>query len=272
VSIISISGLSYTFSETITERVSSRLAYRCIADEVFQEAAERLGISRATHEKAFTESSGLFGMSAATRKVYTAHIRSTLATHFLQDHGIYGGPFGVHLIRGVSHLLNVRIRAELEDRVKLKVERDACSSSEARSSIIKEDQQRRALAEALFSADDDDDHLFDLVINTSNMTVEKAADVIADTVGMSRYKPMTYSVGCLEAQELANRIIVALIDLDPDVDVRVDAGNVQVRLTPRGLMRKKKVRLARQRAARIEGVKNVTIQVLDDLVERTGSR
>ena len=267
-SIITISRPPCTSGEAVAREVSSRLQYKCVDREVFRDAAERSGMPQAKLESAFTKGPAFLGMSRATRAVCVAHVRAALARCFLHDDVVYYGPFGAHLVQDVSHLLSVRIEANLEDRIALKMKRDSCSRDDAERALLSQDRQRRAVAAALFSAGDDEEGLFDLVINTSTTSVEVAAGLIEETVRQSRFKPTTYSVGRLEAQELASRVKAALIDLDPDVEVRANAGIVEVRMKARGLMRKRRIRTAHERAAQIEGVREAKVQVVEDQFDR----
>ncbi|MFH1418546.1 MAG: cytidylate kinase-like family protein [Planctomycetota bacterium] len=267
-SLITVSGLSFTPAQAIAKNVSSRLKYACIDREVFEEAAKHSGIAQAELEKAFVRSPAVFGLSRATRRQYTAHIQAALASRFLQDNVLYYGQFGAHLVRGVPHLMHVHVRAKLEDRITSKIERDACSSAEARKAIARQDKERRALVRSLFSADDENDELYDVVIDASTTPVEAGVDLLVEAITQSRYRPSTFSIGCMEAQDLASRVRAALVDLEPEVAVRADAGNVSIRYRARGLMRKRKVEIAQQRAARIYGVKDVKIEVVEDVGDR----
>ncbi len=175
---------------------------------------------------------------------------------------VYHGPFGHILIPGVSHVLKVRIFAQREDRVATKVKREgaAVSAGGVEKALLREDKQRSALAKLVFNVDDDDANLFDLVINTSQVDAATAADIIAGTVKLKRYQPMTYSVRCMENLELSLRIRASLIDLDPDLVVEADNGNVRVRTRARG----KKLTEVRQQADALEGVKSVEIEAVED--------
>ncbi len=267
-SLITVSALSFTPEKAIAKKVSSRLEYACIDHEVFEEAAQRSGIARTKLEKAFVKGPAFFGLSTATRRKLTAHIRAALVSRFLQDNVLYHGLFGAHLVRGVPHQMHVLVRTELEDRIALKMKHDACSFADAKMAITRQDKDRRALVRRLFSADDDNDEAYDIVINTSATSVEASVDLLVEAITQSRYRPSTFSIGCIEAQDLASRVRTALIDLEPEAAVRADAGSVSIRYRARGLMRKRKVEMVRRRAARIEGVKDVKIEVVEDVGDR----
>jgi cytidylate kinase len=266
--IVLLSRWSYTSGTTVAERLCSLLQCESIESEVLAEASTRSGIPRAKLERAFSEPPSFFGMSAVARKVCVAHVQAALSTRLLKDHALYDGPFGVHLIRGVSHVLTVRIQSDLEDRVVLKVQRDGGVPDDARKSIQEQDRHRLALARLLFDADDDNDDVYDVSINTSRIDVNTAVELIVERAKQDRLKPTTYSVACLEEQALAHRVRAALVDLDPGVEVAVHSETVSVRIRAQGLRAKKKISLARQRAAGIEGVGNLKIEQVKDPLAR----
>jgi cytidylate kinase len=238
-----------------------QLGYECVEQEVFQQAAVESGIEEAKLWRAFREPPSFFGPSIAARKRSVVHVAAALAKHMLKDNVVYHGPFGHILIPGISHVLKVRIFAQREDRVATKVKREGTVSAGAvEKALLREDKQRRALAKLVFNVDDDDANLFDLVINTSQVDVETATDIIAGTVKLKRYQPMTYSVRCMGNLELSLRTKASLIDLDPDLDVEADNGNIRIRTRARG----KKLAAMRQQAAAFQGVKSVEVESVED--------
>jgi hypothetical protein len=200
-------------------------------------------------------------------------VSAVLAKKLLDDNVVYHGPFGQVLVTGVSHVLKVRIVAQLEDRVANKVKREGgLSAAEAERAILREDRERLQLAKQVFNLDDDDAALFDLVINTSQVDVDTASDIITGTVKLKRYQPMTYSVRCMENFELSARARAHLIDLDPNVLVEADNGKVRIRTRGGGWSTRKKVSEIRQRTANLEGVKSVDVEAVEDTLGRNAMR
>ena len=269
---ITISRISYTSGRAIAHNAASDLGYDLIDREIFQDASAVSGIPEATLFSAFEEPPSFFGMSRATRKRSIAHVSAALAKRMLKDNVVYHGPFGHVLIPGVSHVLKVRIFAQREDRVANRVKREAgVTAGEAEKTLLKEDRQRASLAKQVFGVDDEDTNLFDLLVNTSQVDVDTAVEIITNTVKLSRYQPMTYSIRCMENLELSLRARAGLVELDPDVEVEVDNGNVRVRSRVRGVVGKKKLSEMRQRVAALEGVKAVEIETVEDTFGRAGS-
>jgi cytidylate kinase len=266
--IVIFSRLPFTSSEAIAHNAASRLGFECLDQEVFQEAAQRSGFSEAHLRRAFEEAPSLFGMSLATRKRAVAHVGAALSRRLLRDNVVYHGPFGHFLIQGVAHVLKVRIHAQLADRVALKVKRDGGSTQEAEKFISRIDRERLLLARMVFGAEDDDPNLFDLVVNTSQVDPETAVGIIAETVQHKRYQAMTYSQRCLENLELSYRARAALVELDPDVAVQAENGQVRVRTKASGRSKEGRVAAIRERIGKLEGVRTVEVEVVEDFLDR----
>jgi len=266
--IISLSSLSYTNGLAIAQEACSQLGYRYIGPELYVEASEQSGIPPEVLERGLTEPVRPLGFALTMRKTSAAHVQAVLAAHCLKDDLLYQCPFGAHMIKGVSHLLKVRINTRLEDRVELKAQRDGSSPEVSRAAIEREDKTRRDLAQKLFGVDDDGEDVYDLVLDTSRIDMAEAVESITTAARNTRYSPVTYSVRHLEDQELGYRVRAALVDLDPDVDVQVASGDIRIRLKPRGWTKKKTLSLARERAAQMQGVERVTVEPVKDLIDR----
>jgi hypothetical protein len=188
----------------------------------------------------------------------------------MSDDVLYDGPLGAHMVQAVPHLLKVRAHASPEHRIAAKVNRENRSPKEAEKLLRREDKRRLALARRLFGADDDNRDLFDLWVETSTAQVATAASAIAGAASQTRYKSTTYSIRCLEEQELSSRVRAALVEFDPDVGVRVHRGEVEIRTRVRGWARRKRVALIERRAAEVAGVQNVKIRAVQDLIDPLG--
>jgi cytidylate kinase len=270
--IIIISRLSYTSGEAIAHGLASRLGYECLADEVFPEAASRSGIPVGKLRQALEEAPSLFGMAPSARKRLIAHLQAALLRRLLPDNVVFHGPFAHCLVQGISHVLKVRVFAHVQDRVALKVKQEGGSTREAGKAIVATDRARLLLAKLAFGVDDDDPSLFDLVLNTSQVDPETAIGLIAETVGHKRYQPMTYSQKCLENLELSQRARAALVDLDPEVVVQAESGQLRIRTRSAGRGKARRLAQIRERVATLSGVSGVEVETVADLLDHlTGS-
>lgn len=268
--IISLSRRSCTSSAAIADELAGRLDCARIGEEIYADAAVASGVEADTLRKAFTDAPSLFGMNLVSRKRCIVHVQAALATRFLAGDVVYLGTFGHLLVRGVSHLLKVRITAARPDRVTLRAQRDGCNEAEAAKRIDRDDKQHHNLAKQVFGVDDNDDDPYDLVINTSQVDVATAVDIIAETVRHDRYKPMTYSMTCMRNVALGHRVKAVLVDLDPDVDAQAENGNIRVRIRDAG--KEKRVEEVRVRALALDGVESVEVLAIQDFLDGKAGR
>jgi cytidylate kinase len=267
-SIICISGQPYTSSDAIARQVAARLGYEYVDQEVFAVAADRSGIPLPKLHKAFEEPPSLFGMSSATRKRCIAHVQAAVSSRLLQDNVVYLGSFGHLLIQGVSHVLKVRIAADLDDRIARLTEQEGCSTQEARKQLLRADNQHKALGKLISGMEDEDAKLFDLVISISQTTGEAATETITETVKQKRYQAMTYSLRVMRNLELSHRLKALLSDLDPDADVKTEDGRVQIRSRSSGRGKSKRLDEIRKRAEELDEVHEVTVIPVEDTIDR----
>ena len=266
--IITISKRTYDRSEEIAERVAQIMGYECIGREVFVSASHEFDIPEEKLYDAILGSPSLLGMSPTKRKRYIAYVQAAVAEYMLKDNVVYYGPAGHLLIQGVSHVLRVRIIADLEDRIALKMKMEKVSEKEARKSILHDDEQRRKWVQTVYGKDVTDPSLYDLVINIGQITVDQAVDIITRTVKSRKFQPMTYSTNLMKNIELSCRVRAHLIDIDPEIRVRSENGNVHVYAKASGRARKKHAEIINERAMKLPGVKSVEVHMSEDMFER----
>lgn len=267
-SIVTISRRTYSRGKEVAEKVAEALGYECIGREVLQLASKEYGIPEDRLYKATHEAPSFLGITPNARKRYIAYVKAAFAAYMLKDNVVYHGPAGELLIQGVSHLLRVRINADMEERVALRMERDKVTEKEARKQILRDDDKHGKLMKWVYGRDDTDARLYDLVINVSQIGVEKAVEIITSTVKLKKFQPMAYSIRLLKNIELSCRVAAHLIDLDPDIRVRSEGGSVHVYAKASGRGMKKTPEIIKQRALKLPGVKSIEVHMSEDLFER----
>ncbi len=101
---------------------------------------------------------------------------SALARH---NSGVIVGRGG-HLILDPARTLRVRAFAPLEERIQYVSEREGMSPAEARIKVNRVDQERSEFFQKHFSTNIADPLGFDLLINTSSLSLECGAQVVAE--------------------------------------------------------------------------------------------
>jgi cytidylate kinase len=266
--IITVSKRIYDRGDEIADGVGRTLGYQNVGKEVFAAASREFGIPEGKLFEAVHDAPSLLGMSPANRKRYISYAQAALAAYMLNDNVVYHGPAGHLLVQGVSHVLRVRILANIEDRIALMVKRERVGEKEARKHIERDDEQRRKWVKLFYGKDDTDPNIYDLMINIEQVPLDHAIRIIADTAKLRKFQPMTYSLKLMKSLELRYRVKAHLVDIDPDVRVDSENGKITVHMKASGGNKKKSIEAAKERVLQLPGVKSVDVHVSEDLFDR----
>ena len=113
-SIITISRGSYSMGKAVAEQVARRLDYRLISREVLLDAGSRFNIPEIKLEKAIHDAPGILERYRHNKQSYIAYIRSALVERVMEDNVVYHGLAGHLLLKGIPHVLKVRINADMD--------------------------------------------------------------------------------------------------------------------------------------------------------------
>jgi cytidylate kinase len=226
--IITISRGSYSKGKEVAEKVAEKLGYECISRDVLLEASDRFHIPEIKLVRAIHDAPSILHRFSRGNQAYIAYIQSALTGRAKKDRVVYHGLAGHLLLKGVPHVLKVRIIADLPDRVANEMAREGISEEEARALILKDDEERRKWTQSLYGVDPWDSHLYDLVFRVHNLTVVDAVDFICQAATRDAFKTTAASQQKMDDLALACQVKAALIDSFPDVAVTSEYGNVLV--------------------------------------------
>jgi cytidylate kinase len=183
--IITISRGSYSRGKEIAEKVADKLGYSLLSRDILLQASEEFNIPEIRLVRALHDAPSVLERFSHGKERYVAFIQQALLEQVQCDKVVYHGLAGHFFLRGVDHVLKVRIIADMEDRVRLEMQRENISEKEARKILRKDDEERRHWALSLYGVDTLDASLYDLVINVAAMEVECAVEIICMTASKS---------------------------------------------------------------------------------------
>jgi len=260
VTIISISRGSYSRGKEVAERVAEKLGYQCVgreellADTGEWDALQVRGVE-ATGEKRAT-----FDRLTGGKERYVAHIQAALAQTVQRDNVVYHGYAGQYLLKGISHVLKVRIIAPLEYRIAVVMDRDEVSRQKAINILKRDDEERYRWTRRLFLIDQRDCNLYDLVLNIDKCSVENAADLICRAASFGGFETTPESQKSMDDLQLASSVKARLIDLQPDIEVSADNGTVVVEAAVHSAGDESAAVELRRIAESVKGVRSVSIR------------
>ena len=260
-SIITISRGSYSRGKDVAEGVARRLGYDCLFRDILLDTSELYNIPEIKLERAIHDAPSILDRFGVGKEHYVSLIRSAFLKIMREDNIVYHGLAGHFFLKGISHVLKVRIIADIEDRVKLEIQRKGISEKEARRILLKDDEERNKWSQFLYGINTTDSQLYDLVIHTRKISVEDAVDIICHTVSMKQFQTTPESQQALENLALGAEVKAALIDLNPAVEVCAENGIVHINAKISEAVRQDMENTIKTHAWSVKGVKDVRLTV-----------
>ena len=260
--IITISRGSYSKGKEIAEKVAERLGYECIARRVLLEASDDYNITELKLVRAIHDAPSFFGNLTHKKEKYISFIQAEILEHFKKDNVVYHGLAGHFFVKGISHVLKVRVIADLEDRVRLEMEREGISRKEALDILLKDDEERVKWSKNLYGIDTRKSSLYDLVIHIHKLTVEDAVDMICHAAGLPQFQATPESQKAIDGLALAARVKAVLVDVRPDIQVTAEDGIVSVKTEAPIIYEASLVQKIQENLKTVDGIKETKINII----------
>lgn len=228
--IITISRGTFTGGRQLATCVAEKLGYRCLSGEMLLEAASEYGASVEKLSRAISSSPGILERLTDERDRYLAFIKAALFNEAKDDNLVYHGHAGHLLLKGVPHVLKVRIIASVEYRIKQIMERSSLTRKEASKIIREVDSERIKWTKMFYHVDWRDPALYDIVINLDHISLESACQTVCITSGLEHFKSTPMLRKLVEDLALSSRIMAVLAAdktiVTDGVEIRSDGGDV----------------------------------------------
>jgi len=254
-SVVVISSDSFCRGDEIAARVAVDLGYDALGSEIEAAASADFGVPLEKLRQALGSSSSYSTRPSRARKRRIAYFQASLISALSRGDVLYHGEIGHMFVARVSHVLKVKVTADLQDRVARRMEMEKLPETRARDLLLKEGGRRRKWGAEVLGVDATDASIFDLIINLTQIGVDSACNTIAQTARDVQFRPVTYSIRTMRDHELACRIRARLIKDYPDVEVASRDGEVSIRA--RSLARDKRNRTSSVRSL-VLGMEGVT--------------
>jgi cytidylate kinase len=231
-SIITISHAPYSGGAEIAKKVASFLNYRSVDREVLIEASRRYGIPEAKYEEVLETQGHWWERWIESLRLYRITIQAAMCEVAQGGGVVYYGRAGQELFPGIKHVLKVLIIAPMEYRMQEVKARKGLDGETARHFLKELDRVRTRRLRAVFNADWLDPVGYDLVLNSSRISTDSAAQVIVEMARREDFKPTPASERAFQDLTTTFRVQAALI-ISPKtrniiLNVHSDSGKVTV--------------------------------------------
>ena len=257
--IITISRGSYSKGKEVAEKVAAQLGYRCLSREVILDASDHYHIPEIKMVKAIHDAPSILERFGQSKARFVAYYQSVLTREVQKDNVVYHGLAGHLLLKGVPHVLKVRIIADLSDRVQSEMEREGISKQKAQALILRDDEERRKWTQSLYGVDPWDSSLYDMILHIQRFTVDDAVDFICKAVDQKEFKTSKKSQQKMDDLALASQIKAALVVVSPNIAVTSHYGNVLIYTKAEDRIVRKLEKKARGLSEEIKGIKSLEV-------------
>lgn len=180
----------------LAEILARKLDYAVLGREDLIEAAIAEGIQAGKLETSMMDPRSFTERLARERDHYLAFSTTYLCDKVTEGSLVYHGRTGHLLLRGVSHLLRVRVLADEEYRVKATMRRLGVDRGKAQRYLTDVEEDRRNWVRSMYGVSWEDASQYDVTVNVEQMSVENAA---AALVGMAQLPDFQMTPASLRA-------------------------------------------------------------------------
>ena len=196
--------------------LAQRLGYHYVDQELIQDAVRRYGLVEEKLSHLDESKPTLFERFDAETRRYITVIQTALYDFAEQDNVVLMGRGGQWLLRGIPHVLRVRVMAPFDVRVKRLTKKLAGPMGEQTNPrtvtelVRRDDAEKAGRMRYLYEVSITDPALYDLVINTEKLSTEAAVGLLAGVVGQPELATTPASAQLVSDRSLASRVQVAL--------------------------------------------------------------
>ena len=193
-SIVTISRGLFSSGQALAERAAEILGYRSMSRELLMEAATRYEIPEAKLTELMETPPEVTPIKPELLRLYRVVMQAAMCEVVQGGKIVYHGHGGQEFLPGIQHVLKVRLLAPLTYRVARVREQRQMDQASAYLYIARVDDIRARRVQEFFGVDWQDPRQYDLLLNLGRMSLEEAAQQVAEC-GQASGVPTHASIG-----------------------------------------------------------------------------
>ena len=206
-------------------------------DQITDMAAELSGIKKSKIQKAFSAKTSVFNNFTHEKEHSIAHLRQALAKIMVNENIIVSGYVSLLIPETISHLLRICLIANTSFRLELAKNETQLSEKEAKELILRDDDDRSAWTNKLFSVENPwDPALYDMVLPMDEKEQGKALALIEKNLLKEDRGEIENTKTSVNDFLLAANTEVALVNAGHNVGVRAKKGKIVLTINKQVLM------------------------------------
>jgi len=210
-SIVGISETIGSLGDDIGRELGRRHGWEFADREIISKAAERFGESPIDLVHVTEEKPSLLERIRDTYRQYVVSVEAILLEMASRDNVILSGRGATVVLAKITHVLRVRITAPETVRAERVRQRMGLTPEASLDHVRQADRERAARIRFLYHVDWDDPLLYDVVLNTERLTVERATRILDEMLEDPRWAGTSESRGRLADLSIAAQATAGLL-------------------------------------------------------------
>jgi cytidylate kinase len=196
--------------------LSQRLGYRYVDQELLQDAALRYGLAEDKLSHLDESKPSFFERFDTETRHHITVLQTTLLELAELDNAVLMRGGGQWLLRGVPHVLRVRLIAPFEHRVRRWIKRQAATTHEtynqrAAAALVRgDDNEKAGRMRYLYEVEISDPLLYDLMVNTETLPYDAIVQMVEALILRPEMATTDAGRQIIASRALASRVQVAL--------------------------------------------------------------
>src|SRR5918994_2147174 len=196
--------------------LSQRLGYRYVDQELLQDAGLRYGLAEDKLSHLDDAKPSFFERFDTEPRHHITVLQTTLLELAELDNAVLMRGGGQWLLRGIPHVLRVRVIAPFEHRVKAWVRRVSAMTGETPSHraaadfVRRDDSEKSGRMRYLYEVDISDPMLYEMIVNTEMLKYDSVVDMVEHAVRRPELQTTDLGRRLIASRALASRVQVSL--------------------------------------------------------------
>lgn len=234
----------------IGKELAQELGFEFIRQDIIREAAREYHALEEKIVETVEEKPGFFEVFTETARRHHIFVAAEVYEFALRERVIIMGRWSTLLLKEVNHAIRIRVCAPVDTRVRRVMERLGIEEAEAYKRIRHYDKGVASRVRQFFDAEWADPLLYDLTINTGNVSLATGVAQVRKLIEAPEFQPTDSSLKRLHDLALAAKVRATLKShrrtAPLDVDVVAGEGKVILRgVVPETVDREEVERIAR---------------------------
>lgn len=255
--IITISRQVGSLGDEIAQATAEALEYEYIEKTQISDVLSKFGLSPSDVDKFDEKKPSMWQTLIMHKELFALYIRAVVYEVASKKNVVIVGRGGQVILKDTPGTLHVRITAPFETRVNRSMEQSGYEDKYAQRLIRQSDRDSSGYLSIYFDTDWDDSTLYDLVINTRVMNLNKSVELITcavDNVMLEKSNQVSELLSDLSLNYRAKAMLMKVTGGAEWADLEVDKGIASLS----GLVSSVAVKADCEKALlNIEGIKSV---------------